>query len=163
MKMIPLIQSTRILSLALLMAGLALTAGRPLLASPSTPQQADWGNLTKLTQGDEIKVVVDRGSSRQGTFQSVTDDEITVHFATGNQTLARQSVRQVMAKRGGNRGKHALIGMAVGAGAGLGLGAAADHFQSHQSLEALPMGAAVGAGIGALLPSGGWKTIYDGR
>jgi hypothetical protein len=152
-----MIQSPRIFSVAFLMAGW------PLVAAPSTTQQADWGNLMNLAPREEIKVVVDGANSRRGTFQSVTDDAITVHFATGDQTLARQSVRQVMAKRGGNRGKHALIGMAVGAGAGFGLGAAADRLQSHQSLEALPMGAAVGAGIGALLPSGGWKTIYDGR
>ncbi len=163
MKMFLMIQSTRICSLAFLISGLGLMAGRPLLASPSATQKADWGNLMNLAPREEIKVVVDGGKSKRGTFQSVTDDAITVHFATGDQTLARQSVRQVLAKRGGHRGKHVLIGMAVGAGAGLGLGVAAYHLQSYQFLEALPMGVAVGAGIGALLPSGGWEKIYDVR
>jgi hypothetical protein len=153
MKIFPMIQSTQILSIALLIGGCGM-------AAPSTAQQMNWRNLTNLVQGDEIKVVVDRGKPQRGTFQSVTDDAITVHFGTGDQTITRQSVGQVLAKGGGHRSKHVLIGMAVGAGAGIGLGTAAYKLQSRQFLDALPVGALVGACVGALLPSGGWKTMY---
>jgi hypothetical protein len=163
MKSSLMIQSTRIFSVAFLMAGL------PLVAAPSTTRQADWGNLMNLAPREEIKVVVDGANSRRGTLQSVTDDAITVHFVTGDESFARQNVRQVLAKRRGHRGMHALIGMTVGAVAGLAIGIASDRSNSHQFINILPnggkvagtgAGAIVGAGVGALLPSGGWKRIY---
>jgi hypothetical protein len=68
MKMSLMIQSPRIFSVAFLMAG--------------------WP-LMNLAPREEIKVVVDGANSRRGTLQSVTDDAITVHFATGDQTLGQ--------------------------------------------------------------------------
>lgn len=162
MKTFPPFQSTQILSIALLISGCGM-------AAPSVPRLANWDNLSTLAQGAEIKVVVDRGKEQRGTFQKVTDDGITVNFGSGDQTIARQSVGRVQAKRAGHRGMHALIGMTVGAVAGLAIGIASDHSNRNRPFILLPnggkvagtgAGAIVGAGVGALLPSGGWKTMY---
>ena len=162
MKTSLLIQSPRPFLLAALIASYTVPAG---LAASSIPQQGTWSSLTSLSQGEEITVAVDKGRLQRGTFQSVTDDAITIHFATGDQIIARQSVTQVQAKRGGHRSKHVLIGLGIGAGAGVGLGVAAFRLQDAHFLDALPLGALVGAGVGALLPSGsgGWKTMYEVR
>lgn len=162
MKTLPMFQSTQILSIALLISGCGM-------AAPSVPQLGNWDNLSALSQGAEIKVVVDRGKPQRGTFQRVTDDGITINFGTGDQTIGRHSVGRVEAKHAGHRGMHALMGMTIGALAGLGLGIASDHVNGNRPFALLPnggkaagtsAGAMLGAGIGALLPSGGWKTIY---
>jgi hypothetical protein len=164
-----MIQVSRILSIALSVVALGPMAVRPLLAFQSSMQQKNWGNLVNLAHGDEIRIVA-HGGPQRGTFQSVTDDAITVHFATGDQTFARQRVDRVLVKRDGRRGKHTLIGLAIGTGAGFALGAAADHPNNRHQFDPLPnagkavgttIGALVGTGIGALFPASGWMTIYE--
>ncbi|PYT30259.1 MAG: hypothetical protein DMG58_14690 [Acidobacteria bacterium] len=162
-------QLTRILFVVPLIASLGPMTISSLLASePSTPQ-ASWNNLGNLARGDEVKVVVNHASAQRGAFQSMTGDAMVVHFPTGDQTFERQSVTQVLVKRDGHRGRHALIGLLVGTGAGLGVGAASDvavhdnWFPNFGKGLFTPAGAIVGATIGALVPSGGWKKIYEAR
>jgi hypothetical protein len=163
-------QLTRILFVVPLIASLGPTTISSLLASePSTPQ-ASWNNLGNLARGDEVKVVVGHASAQRGVFQSTTGDAMVVHFPTGDQTFERQSVTQVLVKRDGHRGRHVLIGLLVGAGAGLGVGAAADRADRNNWIlpnlgKAVftPTGAIAGATIGALLPGGGWKKVYEAR
>jgi hypothetical protein len=94
---------------------------------------------------------------------------MVVHLPTGDQTFERQSVTQVLVKRDGHRGRHALIGLLVGTTAGLGVGTAADlavhdsWFPNFGKGVFTPAGAIAGATIGALLPSGGWKKIYEAQ
>lgn len=158
-------QSPRIFSLALLISALGL-------ASPSTPSAGDWSKLLILTPGDEIRIVVDSGELQYGNFGGATDAGITLHVATGVQTVSRESVRQVLMKREGHRGRNALIGTTVGAIVGLVIGVASDRSNSRSFINPLPnggkiagtgAGALIGVGIGSLLPTGGWKTIYDAR
>jgi len=163
-------QLTRILFVVSLIASLGPTTISSLLASePSTPQ-ANWNNLGNLARGDEVKVVITHGSAQRGVFQSVTGGAMIVHFPTGDQTFERQSVTQVLVKRDGHRGRHILIGLLVGAGVGLGAGAASDRAEPDKWILPnfgkqlfTPAGAIVGTTIGALLPSGGWKKIYEAR
>ena len=163
-------QLTRILFVVLLFASLGPMTIQPLLASaPSTPQ-ASWNSLGNLARGDVVKVVVSRGSAQRGVFQSVTGDTMVVHFPTGDQTFERQTVTQVLVKREGHRGRHVLIGLLVGAGVGLGAGAGYDGATPNNWLlpnfgkaALTPAGAIVGATVGALLPSGGWKKVYEAR
>lgn len=102
-------------------------------------------------------------------FESVTDDAIVIHTNGAEQTFSRSSVQKAFSQRPGHRGRHALIGAAIGAGAGLGTGAAIDHDCSRQSIVCTgnkgkailtPVFGLIGAGIGAALPAGGWQEIY---
>ena len=72
----------------------------------------------------------------------------------------------------GHRGRHALIGAAIGAGVGLGKGASIDSDCSATAVVCTenkgkaigaPLFALLGAGIGALPPAGGWQELYRAR
>ena len=128
-----------------------------------------WNNLKQLSPGQGIRVVLNSKKSFKGQFQSVTDDAIIIRADRADRTLSRSSVQQVSSRRIGHRGRHALIGAAIGAGAGLGVGAAIDNDCTRTSFMCTgnkgkailtPVFGLLGAGIGALLPSGGWQEIY---
>ena len=161
-------QLTRILFVVPLIASLGPTAISSLLASEPSKPQASWNNLSNLARGDDVKVVAN-GSAQRGAFQGMTGDIMVVHMPTGDQTFERQSVTQVLVKRDGHRGRHAFIGLLVGTTGGLGVGAVADAalhdnwFPNFGKGLFTPAGAMVGATIGALLPGGGWKKIYEAR
>src|SRR5205085_7253083 len=102
---------------------LVLWSMTPVLEAhgPATAQ-ASWENVGNLARGDEVKVVVSHGSAQRGVFQRVAGETMVVHLAAGDQTFERQNVTEILAKREGHRGRHAAIGLLVGAGAGLGIG-----------------------------------------
>jgi hypothetical protein len=129
-----------------------------------------WNNLKQLSPGQQVRVVLNGKKPFKGQFQSVTDDAIVIRGNEGDQTLSRSSVQQVSSRRPGHRGRHALIGAGIGAGAGLGTGAAIDSHCSSQSIVCTgnkgkailtPVFGLIGAGIGALLPAGGWQEVYS--
>jgi len=131
-------------------------------------QNPAWNNLKQLSPGQQVRVVVN-SKSFKGQFQSATDDAIIIRSGGADQTLSRSSVQKVSSHRAGHRGRHALIGAAIGAGAGLGTGAAIDSDCSRTSIictgnkgKAIltPVFGLLGAGIGALLPAGGWQEVY---
>jgi len=155
----------RIGSVAVLCALLALTAD-PLVGAV---EKSDWGSLKQVAVGQTIKVAVKGGTSSQGDFQSATEDALVLRVAGGDRSLDRETVRRVSIKTNSHRGRHALIGAAIGAGAGLGTGIAIDNDCSPNAIVCTgnkgkailtPALALLGAGIGALLPAGGWREIY---
>jgi hypothetical protein len=138
-------------------------------SSLSGAQNPAWNNLKQLTPGQQVRVVVNNNKSFKGQFQSTTDDAIIIRSKGTDQTLSRSSVQVVSSRRAGHRGRHALIGGAIGAGAGLGIGAAVDNDCSPNSIVCTgnkgkailtPVFGLLGAGIGAVLPAGGWQEIY---
>ena len=74
----------------------------------------------------------------------------------------------VSVKKGGHRKRNALIGLAVGAGAGLAIGLATR--PGPNQITVIPAGAVVGgltaagaivgAIVGVVIPSAGWREIY---
>jgi hypothetical protein len=129
-----------------------------------------------LSAGQEIQVVQNDAKSSRSNFRSVSNEAIVVSTASGEQTLSRQSVLRVSSKGKGHRMRNALIGAGIGAGAGLGIGAAMDaHDKCSQGglcFDILPnggkeivtpLGAIVGAIVGAVLPTSGWHEIYRAR
>jgi len=132
-------------------------------------QNPAWNNLKQLSAGIHVRVVANSKKSFHGEFQSATDDAIIIRSKGADQTLSRASVRKVFSRSAGHRVRHTLIGAAIGAGAGLGTGAAIDNDCSSNSIictgnkgKAIltPVFGLLGAGIGALLPAGGWQEVY---
>ena len=154
----------RPLSFAMTLVLLGLVTSRPLHA-----QNPAWDSLKQLTNGQKIRVALNDTKSYKGEFRSVSDEAIVIHSRGADQSVPRQNVQQVYSKRPGHRGRHALIGAAIGAGAGLGTGAAIDADCSPQSFVCTgnlgkaivtPLFGLLGAAIGAALPTGGWREIY---
>ncbi|HKW33994.1 MAG TPA: hypothetical protein VJN92_13375, partial [Candidatus Acidoferrum sp.] len=141
-----------------------------LLTSPSLhAQNPAWDSLKQLTNGQKIRVVLNDTKSYKGEFRSISDEAILIHTRGADQSVLRQSIKQVYSKRPGHRGRHALIGAAIGAGAGLGTGAAIDADCSPQSIVCTgnkgkailtPLFGLLGAAIGAALPAGNWQEVY---
>jgi hypothetical protein len=143
----------------------------PLLVSSSLhgAENPAWANLNQLSPGQQVRVVVNGKKSFKGQFQSVADDAVVFHSKGADQTLSRSNVQEVSLRRPGHRGRHALIGAAIGAGAGLGTGAAIDNDCSSQSIVCTgnkgkailtPVFGLIGAGIGSILPAGSWQEVY---
>ena len=146
----------------------------------SRTQLSSWDNLKSLTQGQEIRVVLNDVKSYEGQFRSFSDAGITLRQAAGEQTLERKDVLCVSWKKGQNhRVRNAAISAAVGAGVGLGLGVAyylrprnctegpAFSCDGPSNLDLAkiltPAGGGIGAGTGAALPTGGWRDVYRAR
>ncbi len=134
-----------------------------------TAQPQSWSSVAALSPGTAIRIAGPHPGSVQGTLQSVTEDSLVLNSRAGQETVTRQQVTRVSVKKTGHRGRHALIGLGVGAVAGLALGAASDHscapngcfFGSNFGKEVFtPLGAGLGALVGALIPSGGWREVY---
>jgi len=156
----------RTISLAFYLVGLG-TLSTLSLASERRTLQANWDILKGLAPGDQIKIAVKNGKSETGTLRGVTEDGIVLRLTAENRLFERHSISAVFTKHEGHRPRNALIGALVGAGAGLAIGAVSDaHDRNDWILPNLgktllpPMGAVVGVGFGALLPSGNWKKIY---
>ena len=161
----------RVLFLALALSAIGAATRLPLQAADPQAANPAWDNLKILSPGQEIRVVLKDAKSYQGEFQSSSDDGITLRQPGGGRTLARQDILRVSSKGQKHRGRNALIGAAVGAGVGLGLGAAADRSSQNDIIKlhhwglavGAPLGALLGAGGGALLPTGGWHDLYRAR
>ena len=143
-----------------------------LIPSSCLARAGEWNAVQQLSSTQQIKVVLDDGKSYHGTFESATDSSLVIHAGSNDQTLSRTNARRVLLKTHGHRGRNALIGAGIGAGAGLGAGAAIDNDCSKTSIVCTgnkgkailtPVFALLGAGIGALIPSGGWHEVYRSR
>jgi hypothetical protein len=110
------------------------------------------------------------GRKLPGTFQSATDDALVIATGKSPETLSRPMITKVSSKGKGHRSRNALIGFAVGAGGGLVVGAIVDADTCRSSCSGgfknlgkegiTPLGALIGAAVGALVPTGGWHEGY---
>ncbi len=146
-----------------------LIAGMVLFALPSLAQPQTWNNVTAISPGTAIRIAGPRPGTIPGILQSATADSLALSSNAGQETFSREQITQVSVKKPSHRARNALIGLGVGAGAGLGIGAGADHscaahgcFLGNNLGKEIftPLGAIVGALIGAVIPTGGWRAIY---
>lgn len=151
---------------------LLFALGFAALCSTYCQGQSEWSVVQQLPSGQDVKIVLKQGGSRRGSFESANDAGIVIRSGNGEQTLSRDQVARILVKRKSHRGRNALIGAGIGAGAGLGAGAAIDNDCSKNSIictgnkgKAIltPVFGLLGAGIGALIPSGGWHEVYRSR
>jgi len=133
--------------------------------------QNNWDNLKQLAPGEQIRIVLNDAKSYSGQFQSVSDDGIVLRLGKDSQTFERQNVLWVSTRGRGHRGRNALIGLAVGAGAGvivavaspeLGTGKCAQGSCVDAGVVSMVgfLGGALGAGLGAAMPTRGWHDVY---
>ena len=144
------------------------TACLLLFAFHISAQPQAWNNVKTVAPGTEIRVAGPKPSPVVGTLASATDDSVVVTSRTGQETYARQQITRVSIKKSGHRARNTLIGLGVGAGAGLAVGVGTDQSCSPHCFLGnnlgkvifTPLGAAVGALVGFVIPTGGWKEIY---
>jgi hypothetical protein len=125
--------------------------------------------LKELSVGQRIQVVDQQLKSHDGVFVSVSDDAMTYRVAQQETNIEHANVLRVSSREHMGRAKKAAIGMAVGAAAGGTAFAMINERFKPCSFHCLTNEAAaglgillfapVGAGVGALLPSG-HPTIY---
>jgi hypothetical protein len=116
--------------------------------------------------GTAVEVIHGALKRSNGHLAGVTEESLTVETGNGLSVIARtEVVRMSVLSR--SRGKHALIGMAIGAAAGAVIAAAAvksnDIDIRHDLIIGVPaaLGGGIGAGIGAA--TGGPETVYRVR
>ena len=130
-----------------------------------------WDNVKQLKPGQQIRVVLNDAKSYTGQMGSVSDEGLVIRTGGGEQTVARQNILRVSSQGKSHRGRNALIGLAVGAGAGVVIGVASPEVGQGKCAQgscinaasaALAgfVGAAVGTGLGAVLPTDGWHDVY---
>ena len=129
-------------------------------AGAQTPEQS-WDNLKTLREGEKIQVVDQKLKSQNGTFVSVSDEDITIQSDQDAVTIQRGDVLRVSSREHHKRLRNTLIGLVVGAGAGAAMGAseAESHNRREVAAYMVPTLGGIGAGIGAAMPAG-HPTIY---
>src|SRR5487761_568383 len=83
-----------------------------LMFSPAVraAQKSDWGAVKQLSEGQQIRIVLNDGKSYGGEFRSANDEAISARLNGDDQTFNRPSVRRISSKGVGHRGRNALIG-----------------------------------------------------
>ena len=158
--------------LVLVVFGLVATVS--LRAADGPNGKGSWDDLKKLAPGDQIQVVLNDGKSYRGHFQALGDNGIVVRLTAAEQTFARETVLRVSVKGQSHRLRNALIGLATGAGVGVIVGVASPELgqgtcaqgscvNAESASVAGFVGGALGAGIGAAIPTGGWRDVYRAR
>jgi hypothetical protein len=164
----------RTLPLGLLVAIHALMTAAPLGAAQPQNAKANWDNLKSLAPGDDIRIVLNDAKSYGAKFQSVSDEAIVVRVGTGEQTFTRETVLRVSAKGASHRRRNALLGLAAGTGTGVIVAVASPELGTGKCAQGSCVdagfvsalgfvGAAIGAGVGAIVPTGGWHDVYRAR
>jgi hypothetical protein len=141
-------------------------------AAAEAQDRRDWQALAQLHAGDAIRLSLKTGPVNS-VFQSFTPQDVTA----GTVNAKREDVLKIERYRQGGwgRGKKAAVGALVGFGGGFAIGAAADPTcrPNQWICYSLPRGvagavigiagAAVGAGVGALLPRHNKDLIYSAK
>jgi hypothetical protein len=159
----------------LLFAVASLSLAQTPIAAPAADH---WSDLHSLPADATVRVQTASKHPTEGRLAGVTDDALVVtikhgRFRRSEQTLPRASVISVSLMGKDHRGRHTLIGFAIGAGVGLGIGEAYDAahqcapnqwfclFGAPLGKEILgPAGALIGTAIGAAMPGTRWRIIY---
>jgi hypothetical protein len=121
--------------------------------------RAPWANLSGLQPGQRIQVVGMISKKHSGTFVSVSEEAISYRETNGEQRIPRQDVLTVKLVEHKHRLRNTLIVAGVGAGVGAGIGAALHKSCPSQSFCLDIGGAALPAGIGAVLGGVGGAVI----
>lgn len=131
---------------------------------PAQTKNTDWQNLNRLRPGEKIQVVDMNKNKHSGAFSSFTDQAITLHTQSGDETIQRANVLRVRGRS--HRLRNVIIAGGVGAGAGAGIGYGANSCtkgcfglgKGTTAGIAAALGFIGGAAVGAFIPS--HETVY---
>jgi hypothetical protein len=127
----------------------------------------DWQSLARLQAGDRVRVSLKTGPA-DGEFQSWTPRDLKV----GTIMAKREDVLKIVRYRhGGSRDKHSGVGTLIGFGGGFAIGASVPWCVGLGPCGRRPgwgvivggAGAAIGALVGASLPTHSKEVIYSSR
>jgi hypothetical protein len=138
-----------------------------VLSAAIAMAQTGWDRLQSIPPGRTIRVHTAK-NRLEGAFVSASSDAVNLKLGDGQQiSISQSDVSRVDAKSSSHRGRNTLIGTAIGAGIGIAFYASYGQIlrnEGAKGTEAIMMiPTASGAGIGALLPTGRYKKIYDAR
>lgn len=133
------------------------------------PVRLDWAGVEALGAGPQVRVKMGKRQVR-GYIQGASDDGISVNTEAGMEMIARRDITDVAVRKTGHHGRNALIGAGIGAAFGV-LSAATTYSPcTNCFVPDPPKGTVVAAGalvfggigalVGALVPSGGWREVY---
>lgn len=135
--------------------------------APLTAQ--NWTDVKALTPGTVVRVSAG-SKTMTGSVQSITDESLFLNSGKDRKTFSRQEVTRLSVKKHSHRARNSLIGLAVGAGTGAAIGAATYKTCTGLCILSESRGIDAGAGalvfgilgalVGALVPTGGWREIY---
>ena len=148
------------------MKALAVSMAVVLTLAPQLAA-ADWSRVAGIRAGDNIRVETASGK-QNGRLVAATDDELRLTPASGTEVAVRRSdVRRVFVQSRSNRVRNTIIGAAVGVGIGAVLyGTLGTLFRNEgdeQTGYMLAVPIAVGTAVGAAMPTGKMKKVYDSK
>jgi len=128
-------------------------------------QDVLWSRVEQLPRGADLRVVVDSGASYRGDLSSA--DESSIHLVVNRRSVRveRAHIRRVSLNQGTHhKRRNVFLGFLLGGITGAAAHQAGCGDQGAACAESSPAafypGAAAGAILAALVPSGDWKMIY---
>ena len=126
-----------------------------------------WQRVQSIDPGHTIRVQT-ANKQHDGTFVKASDADITFQSREDGQvTVARSEVLRVHARSKSHRMRNAIIGAAIGGAASAvlygTLGVLLQNEGSDDVAQVVLTPIAMGAGIGAILPTGRLKKVYDAQ
>lgn len=133
------------------------------LAGAAQPE--GWDIVRSLASGQEIRIETTNRKLR-GSLLSVSQSGLSLSTNASEVNVPRSDVMRVFVRGKSHRLRNALIGAGIGAGVGIAVTATLGVLIANESgesiaAEAISVPTGIGAAIGAVLPTGGFKKIYD--
>ena len=125
---------------------------------------ADWKPVSAVSAGTKVRVET-AAVKQTGTLLSVSDQSIQIATDKGELSIARADIERVYVSTKGHRVRNTIIGAAIGAAAGVTLYSTLGSWFRNEGRDdtagmlVAPIG--VGTAVGAALPTGRMKKIYD--
>jgi len=125
---------------------------------------SDWNNLKVLKAGQKIRIVLIGERRYEGLFRALNDAGITLGQSAGEQTFARKDILRVYCKGENQRVADMLAGAMIGAVLATPLVLAnRRNGWWHSTDWVWPVFIGPGVGIGAAIPTPGWRQVYHAR
>ena len=137
-----------------------------LCFAQSSAAASAWNIVSAVGQGHKIRVETP-ARNYSGTFVELSDAAISLQSDTGQVSVPKGDVMRIYSQSRSNRIRNTLIGAGIGAAIGITTYATLGTLLRNEGGEntgvllAAPIG--VGTAIGAVLPTGGMKKIYDAK